>query len=257
MALSRSGGGVTGSPPRRTAAADAGGGLVLAAEDDETTGADLAIEARLLAEASHELRGGAARLALMAEALAEQGLTAPVDEGIEGRMRALAAEGRRVQALASALLDTARLAAEGRRFTPEAVSLAAVVEHVVTGQSPPADREVRVRVADDLKVWADPLALDQVLSNLIGNAFQHGGHRVTVDGRADAGRAVVTVADDGSGLPGGSSGALASPPRPGPGRGSGLGLGIAARLVALLDGELDYDTDESGGARFTIRLPTA
>jgi signal transduction histidine kinase len=93
----------------------------MAAAGNESTGngggADTEA-ARLLAEASHELRGGAARLALMAEALAEQGLVDPTDEQHATRLRALATEGRRVQALASALLDVSRLAAEGRRLEP-------------------------------------------------------------------------------------------------------------------------------------------
>ena len=218
--------------------------------------------ARFLAEASHELRGGAARLALMAEALAETGLAGTDDPPLEPRLRALAAEGRRVQALASTLLDVTRLTTDGRRLEPAAIALGPLIDDIMTGQSGPAglrgpnaetSRAVRVRVADDLKVWADPLALDQVLSNLIVNAFQHGGPRIAIDGWAEDGAVLVRVADDGDGLvPGWGT---PSPPRAG--TGGGLGLGIAARLVAMIGGALVYDTGESGGARFTVRLPPA
>jgi signal transduction histidine kinase len=169
-------------------------------------------------------------------------------------MRALAAEGRRVQALASTLLDVSRLAAEGRRLEPEAVSLAGAVDDVLTGAVPPG-RVVHVAVPHEVKAWADPLALDQILSNLIGNAVEHGGPEVTITGRAEGGRAAVTVADDGGGLPAGWSGSLSSPLLSGIGR--GLGLRIAARLAALLGGELRYDAGEAGGARFTVSLPRA
>jgi signal transduction histidine kinase len=211
--------------------------------------------ARFLAEASHELRGGAARLALMAEALAEAGLAGTDDPPLAPRLRALAAEGRRMQALASTLLDVTRLTTDGRRLEPAAVALAPLIDDVVTGQSVAAGGEVRLRVADDLKVWADPLALDQVLSNLITNAFQHGGPHIAIDGWAEDGAVLVRVADDGDGLVPGWVGQVPSPPRAV--TGGGLGLGIAARLVAMIGGTLVYDTGESGGARFTVRLPPA
>jgi signal transduction histidine kinase len=218
-----------------------------------TSGTD-ADGVRLLAEASHELRGGAARLALMAEALAELGLAAGPGDQLANRMRALATEGRRLQALASTLLDLSRLATEGRRLEPVARALAGAVDDVLAGVVPPG-RVVHVDVPHEVKVWADPLALDQVLTNLIGNAFQHGGPEVTITGGAAGGHVVVTVADDGAGLPAGWSGSLSSPLLSGIGR--GLGLRIAARLATLLDGELRYDAGGTGGARFTLRLPAA
>jgi signal transduction histidine kinase len=239
------------------AVAEAGSALGMAAEaidpERETEAA------RFLAEASHELRGGAARLALMAEALAETGLAGTDDPPLEPRLRALAAEGRRVQALASTLLDVTRLTTAGRRLEPAAVALGPLVDDILTGQSVPgpdadAGREVRMRVAGDLKVWADPLALDQVLSNLIANAFQHGGPLITIDGWAEDGAVLVRVADDGDGLVPGWGGQV---PAPRPGIGGGLGLGIASRLLAMIGGALVYDTGESGGARFTVRLSPA
>jgi signal transduction histidine kinase len=218
----------------------------------ETTDDDAS---RLLAEASHELRGGAARLALMAEALAEHGLIGTGDLRMESRLRALASEGRRVQALASTLLDVARLTADGRQLDPVPVDLAALVEGVVAAEQLAPDREVTVRVAGDLKVWADPLALDQVVSNLVGNAFRHGGSHIVVEGRAEDGRVVVSVSDDGPGLPPGRAATMAAPSSSG--LDGGLGLSIAAQLVTLLDGELRYDPDAAGGAHFTVTLPSA
>jgi two-component system sensor histidine kinase BaeS len=39
--------------------------------------------------------------------------------------------------------------------------------------------------------------------------------------------------------------------------GSGLGLALAARLVARLGGQIEADHAAEGGARFTVRLPSA
>jgi signal transduction histidine kinase len=211
--------------------------------------------ARFLAEASHELRGGAARLALMAEALAEQAGPVP-DPRLEPRLQSLASEGRRVQALASALLDVVRLAEEGRRLDTVPVPVAAVLDRVLAGEVPRAGQVVDVRLADDLTVLADPLALDQILSNLVRNAYQHGGDHVRIEGGADGDHIAVAVTDDGPGVDARRQARLFTP-FPRRHVGDGLGLSIAAQLVALLEGELSYEPGDRAGARFTLRLPGA
>jgi signal transduction histidine kinase len=215
--------------------------------------------ARFLAEATHELRGGAARLALMAEALADQARPAPApDPRLSPRLAALAAEGRRVQALASALLDVAQLAREGRHLEIGPVSVAEVLDAVLTGEMARADQHVEVHVPPELVVVADPLALDQILSNLVRNAFQHGGRRVTVEGWAEPGdRVAVAVADDGPGIAPERTGELFSPYPRDDGRGTGLGLTIAAQLARLMGGSLSHEGDALAGPRFVVRLPAS
>jgi two-component system sensor histidine kinase MtrB len=211
--------------------------------------------ARFLAEATHELRGGVARLALMAEALAEQSAADERDPRLSPRLRALAAEGRRVRALASALLDVVQLAEEGRRLDAVPVRVAVVLDGVLAGEPAGDEHVVEVRVADDLAVLADPLALDQILSNLVGNALRHGGRQVTVEGWTEHGRVVVAVTDDGPGIPDERADQLFSPV--GRGLRDGLGLTIAAQLVALQQGDIRNERNEPSGARFVLRLPQA
>jgi two-component system sensor histidine kinase TctE len=225
-------------------------------DDGPVADADADAAARFLAEASHELRGGAARLALMAEALATRADdTDRPDTELPSRLHALAAEGRRLQALASALLDIVQLSEQGRRLDPVPVRVAVALAGVLAGERPREGQAVEIRGADDLTVLADPLALDQILSNLVHNAYRHGGRRVTVECWPEGDHVAVAVADDGPGVPAGRAGDLFEPW--GPGTGDGLGLRIAAQLVALLGGEIGYEPREPSGARFVVRLPEA
>jgi two-component system OmpR family sensor kinase len=212
--------------------------------------------ARFLAEATHELRGGAARLALMAEALAHVAPPAGRD-GLSPRLDALAAEGRRVQALAAALLDVVQLSEQGRRLDPVPVPVAPALADVVAGEPTRPDRTVTVTAPERLVALADPLALHQILANLFANALRHGGPHIALSARADTqqdpGVAVVTVSDDGPGVAPERVDSLFAPfPR---GVGDGLGLSIAARLADLLGGDLTYEPAEPHGARFVLRLP--
>jgi two-component system, sensor histidine kinase PdtaS len=94
---------------------------------------------------------------------------------------------------------------------------------------------------------ATPLAL--VLNELAHNAVEHGfqgrdGTLIVRPSRED-GHLVVTVEDDGSGLPVGFDGATSAR----------LGLQIARTLVADLGGQVELGSREGGGTRAVVRLP--
>lgn len=104
-------------------------------------------------------------------------------------------------------------------------------------------------------------ALARVLTNLVTNAAVHGGGQVwvelatpTSDPDADAGSdAVVTVGDDGSGMPEDSP--LATGRRARRSGGHGLGLVISRRIVAGHRGEVSHRPRPGGGTVVEVRLP--
>ena len=103
-------------------------------------------------------------------------------------------------------------------------------------------------------------ALDAVLTNLLDNAFQHGGPAVSVDLRArrDAGAAVLLVEDDGRGVSEANAGRIFDPfftTARGDG-GTGLGLAVVRALVEAHGGEIRLRPRERGAA-FEIRVPLA
>jgi signal transduction histidine kinase len=108
-------------------------------------------------------------------------------------------------------------------------------------------------------VWADHDRLEQVFVNLLGNAIGHNpaGTQVAVSATLDGpGEVVITVADDGTGLP---PDMAASPFEPARRRrtatsGAGLGLSISRGIVTAHGGRIELAAPDRGTC-FLIRLP--
>jgi len=111
-------------------------------------------------------------------------------------------------------------------------------------------------------VWGNTVNLQQVLMNLLTNAEHaihgHRGHgRVWVRLAAAAGRAVITVDDDGPGVPPELLTRVFDPfytTKP-EGEGTGLGLSVSAGIVADHNGKISALLRPDGGARFQVELP--
>jgi signal transduction histidine kinase len=113
-----------------------------------------------------------------------------------------------------------------------------------------------VDAPDPVTVDGDAEALRRAVENLVTNAVTHGEGRVTVTVRAEAGRARLTVADEGPGLAADAAEAAferfwrGSEARGRPG--SGLGLAIVRAIARAHGGDVDVS-----GAAFTLDLPAA
>ena len=110
-----------------------------------------------------------------------------------------------------------------------------------------------------LPVNGDQTRLEQVMSNLLGNAHQHTppGTRISVVGRAAANEVCLTVLDNGPGIPEAELDTIfARFHRLDPnGSGSGLGLAIARRLTDAHGGRLWAEQAQGGGTAFQLVLP--
>ena len=98
----------------------------------------------------------------------------------------------------------------------------------------------------------DHSLLLQILLNLVQNAWQAGAERVVV-GIVDG---VITVDDNGNGIPEGEREKVFEPFFTTRIRGTGLGLPVARKMVDAMDGTLVLGVADLGGSRFTLRLPT-
>lgn len=107
----------------------------------------------------------------------------------------------------------------------------------------------------------DPFQFGRALDNLMGNALRYNrlGTLLTVALALEPGWAVLTVADNGEGIPADRAAAIFEPFVVGSdartGGGSGLGLSITRRLVELHGGTITLDNHPGEGAAFHIRLP--
>ena len=116
-------------------------------------------------------------------------------------------------------------------------------------------------IPDGFVLLADPEQLYRVLSNLIRNARQaimaaHRAGEITISAREDADDWIISVSDDGPGLPLKARENLFRPFQGGTRKeGSGLGLAIAAELVRGHGGKLVLAGSDDKGTEFVIRLP--
>lgn len=101
-------------------------------------------------------------------------------------------------------------------------------------------------------VWGDRLRLAQALGNLVGNAVEHGGGHVRVQGEVRGGQARITIDDDGPGLPAPVA-ELARRPRAGRGA-RGRGLAIAVSIAQAHAGSVAAAPVARGG-RIVLTLP--
>lgn len=140
---------------------------------------------------------------------------------------------------------------------PRVVSVAAVVADAVSEfEAAYPDATLSVTVPDHFEVETDPRLLGVLVENLVENGLEHGGPepRVEIDARTNAdGTLVLTVADDGPGVPDHELTVLDGDGETALEHGSGLGLWLVQWSVDALGGTLSISTDD--GTLATVRLP--
>jgi two-component system CheB/CheR fusion protein len=218
-----------------------------------------------LATLAHELRNPLAPIRHAVQYLGTDGVQGP---GVKTARDVIARQVAVMVRLVDDLLDVARISRDKLEIVKQRVALAAVVAAAVESSRPLIEQcghELTVTLPEEpLDLDADPVRLAQVFVNLLNNAAKYtnrGGHVRLTAGR-EGSDAVVTVRDDGIGIPADmlagvfemftqvdrtlerSQGGL------------GIGLTLVRRLVDLHDGSIEVRSDGPGrGSEFTVRLP--
>ncbi len=212
-----------------------------------------------LSRLSHELRTPLTAIRGYATSLLQPDVTWD-DESQHRFLTRIAAESTRLGRLVDDLLDFSVIELGILRLQPDWCDIELVVEAAAALLPPEGAQMVDVWCAPDLPpVWADHDRLEQVFVNLLANAVGHNPPGTTVRVRAEpagGGWVVVTVTDDGIGLPPEVAAAPFEPRRRSRARtaGPGLGLSIARGIVAAHGGLLAV-TPAPSGASFGVRLP--
>jgi PAS domain S-box-containing protein len=165
---------------------------------------------------------------------------------------------QRLSALVRNMLDLSRLQRKRSDIRLRSIDLGDVVAKVVEASPAPPGKEVTANVGSCMVV-ADPERLDQIVTNLLVNAYMYGGSSISLECRRGGDSVFLTVADDGEGVPDSLLPLLFEPFSRGENtagiQGSGLGLTIVRMLAEAMGGQIWYDGRE--GARFTLRLNSA
>ncbi|BDG10292.1 CHASE domain-containing protein [Anaeromyxobacter paludicola] len=267
LAFSLLGFGVVRAQVRGRAAAEEAGRrqAELAAENAQLLAqAQEAVQARneFISLASHELKTPLTALRLQAHALARNA-SGLAPEVLQARTEAIRRSTDRMARLVETLLDISRIAAGGLSLEPQDADLAQVVQDVAERFADEAQRSgcQLVVIAPPALVgrW-DPLRLDHVVTNLIGNAVKYGpGQPVEVILEEVADRARLTVRDRGIGIaPADQQRIFERFERAVSGSsfgGFGLGLWIVRQTVEAHGGTIAVESEPGEGATFTVELP--
>jgi signal transduction histidine kinase len=251
--------------PTRPSAEDVSAARLRASE------AALAARDEFLAVAAHELRTPLTSLLLHIEAI-ERGVqmpSAPVaaqwsgPQGEQRRIAAVARQARRLSGLIDGMLDVSRFTGGHLSLELAQVDVAALAREVAQRFAPDAAAAacaLSLRCDAPLVALLDANRMDQIITNLIGNALKYGaGAPIEISGEGDENVVRLTVRDHGIGIsPADQERIFLRFERAADERqysGAGLGLWITSELVKALGGRITLHSVPGAGAAFTVVLP--
>ena len=234
----------------------------------ETERAEAANRAKseFLANMSHELRTPLNAIIGFSEVM-ELKLFGPLgSDRYEEYARDIQSSGAYLLGVINDILDMSKIEAGQFSVDREEIDLCPLIREtvrVISLQAAEKKISVETRIADSMRVFADRRAIKQIAINLLSNAVKftgEGGH-ISVRARNVAGALMLTIEDNGCGIPKGALGKLGRPFEQVQNQfskshtGSGLGLAISRSLAQLHGGALKIRSKEGSGTIVSVRIP--
>jgi PAS domain S-box-containing protein len=211
---------------------------------------------------SHDLRTPLAAILGLAVTLERADLELAPDEARDLAQR-IAGNARKLDRLVTDLLDLDRLArgiVEPKRYPTD---VGVLVQRVVRDSELIPQGRLSID-APSLVANVDASKVERIVENLLANSARHTprGTRIWVRVERADGGLLITVEDDGPGIPDGLRDEIFQPFRQGPGApehspGVGVGLALVARFAELMGGRAWVQDREGGGASFRVLLADA
>ncbi len=218
-----------------------------------------------LATMSHEIRTPLNGLMVMAELLAGAGL----EQRLQRYAEVIVKSGQSLLTIINDILDLSKIEAGKLQLESLPVNPAGVADDVISlfwekASSKGLDLAARVAPGMPREILADPVRLNQILSNLVNNAlkFTEMGH-VLISLQYEAGHLVLAVTDSGVGIPQKKLNHLfeafsqADQTITRKFGGTGLGLAICKRLAEAMGGRIGVKSELGKGSTFWVRVPAA
>jgi signal transduction histidine kinase len=188
----------------------------------------------------------------------------PPEPAVRALFERLERQVEKLRRMISDLLDAARVETGQLSLEPQVCELGELVAEVVAQyrQGDPGHPITISLPPAPVPVRCDPLRIEQVLGNLVGNAIKYSpkGGPIEVALAAHDGHAVITVTDQGPGIPPEDRPHLFEPFRRGTRvrgiAGLGLGLAVARRIMEAHGGRIELDPAPRTGSTFRVSLPT-
>jgi two-component system cell cycle sensor histidine kinase PleC len=234
----------------------------------ETERAEAANRAKseFLANMSHELRTPLNAIIGFSELMQSQ-LFGPLGAPrYEEYTRDIHSSGKYLLGVINDILDMSKIEAGQFSIEREEIDLCPLIREtvrVIALQAAEKSITIETRIADSMRLYADRRAIKQITLNLLSNAVKFtgtGGH-ITVRARNVSRALMLTIEDNGCGIP---ADALAKLGRPfeqvqnqfsKSHAGSGLGLAISRSLAELHGGALKIRSTEGVGTIVSVRIP--
>ena len=219
-----------------------------------------ALKDTLLNAVSHDLRSPIAAIRGSVNTLSRADKLGLTSDQRDGLVEAIQVSAGKLDHITSDLLDLERLDRGVVEPDREPVDLALVIERVVAEGAFPADHPVRVE-ADPILVDVDRAKVERIIDNLLSNAIKHTapGTPITVRVRYDDDGALLSVEDEGEGIPVELRDHIFEPFRQGEGAkergGVGIGLSLVRRFARLHGGDAWVEDRPNGGSAFRVFLP--
>ncbi len=234
----------------------------------ETERAEQANRAKseFLANMSHELRTPLNAIIGFSEVM-ETALFGPLgSDRYEEYARDIHSSGAYLLGVINDILDMSKIEAGQFSMDREEIDLGPLIHEtvrVVSLQAAQKSITVETRISDSLTLFADRRAIKQIAINLLSNAvkFTGVGGNISVRARDVSGALMLTIEDNGCGIPKAALGKLGRPFEQVQNQfsknhtGSGLGLAISRSLAQLHGGALKIRSTEGTGTIVSVRIP--
>jgi PAS domain S-box-containing protein len=220
-----------------------------------------------LAMLSHELRNPLAPITIALEIMRQ---CEPVDDSIAWARDLIGRQTAQLTRLVDDLLDVSRITLGKITLNRSVLDLRPIIEQAVEAAQPLlTERRHHLTIdlpAQPLPIWGDGARLTQIVSNLLNNAarFTADGGSIALAVRRQGARVVVSVKDDGVGIPPEMRERVFDMftqivwPSQRKQEGLGIGLALVKRLVEMHDGDVEARSAGTGcGTELIVRLPIA